>query len=456
MQGSHLILLVACICLAVLPLGSSSGVFVLDDRDLVTSERAERAQAYHHDGLQLAMEGKYEEALELMRGSVRNNGYATNALNDLGVTEMRKGLLHHAKRRFWRCLHVDPSNVDCSKNCEELRRYLGEEEYNFGSADEYPQTHTLNELREVSAQELKDLKPGSEEAREILNEPFVVRNALQSWGWENIGSKQFMKEFSDIYPEAIAEFYPHGMTDEQCHPFFAELSRAYNWIFDPVGTYTDVDASEVGTIVQWNLSPELWDHVLAVGGSSAFLPEIFSDKSWKSCMGTKDARTNFDRSTHWKMLIGGERHSGMFNHKDYLPTASYQVQLEGRKGWHLCSPSQDPFMYEAGDVDAFKPDYGYWPDFKKASCLQTTLYPGDLVYYPENYWHQTLNLDTPSVALSSSVLRDTNFKAVAARLKEECDGAGAIFPSDDGICDDLEGCLDFWNHQQENSSGEEL
>jgi hypothetical protein len=32
--------------------------------------------------------------------------------------------------------------------------------------------------------------------------------------------------------------------------------------------------------------------------------------------------------------------------------------------------------------------------------LQTILNPGDVIYYPREHWHQTRNLDTPTIAIT--------------------------------------------------------
>jgi ribosomal protein L16 Arg81 hydroxylase len=40
----------------------------------------------------------------------------------------------------------------------------------------------------------------------------------------------------------------------------------------------------------------------------------------------------------------------MFNHKDYLQSSSYQLQLVGRKKWHVCPPSEDKNLYNPGMV----------------------------------------------------------------------------------------------------------
>ena len=63
-------------------------------------------------------------------------------------------------------------------------------------------------------------------------------------------------------------------------------------------------------------------------------PQLISTPTLSQCFRNADL---FMRSTHWRMLIIGSRDGGMFNHKDILRTSSFQVQLAGRKRWHLCS-----------------------------------------------------------------------------------------------------------------------
>jgi ribosomal protein L16 Arg81 hydroxylase len=36
-----------------------------------------------------------------------------------------------------------------------------------------------------------------------------------------------------------------------------------------------------------------------------------------------------------------------------------------------------------------------------ARCYDYVSKPGDLLYYPPNYWHQTMNLDDETVCLTS-------------------------------------------------------
>ena len=40
-------------------------------------------------------------------------------------------------------------------------------------------------------------------------------------------------------------------------------------------------------------------------------------------------------------------------------------------------------------MDAFDPDYEKWPNFEKANCIDDVAAPGEMIFYPKDYWHQT-------------------------------------------------------------------
>jgi histone arginine demethylase JMJD6 len=144
------------------------------------------------------------------------------------------------------------------------------------------------------------------------------------------------------------------------------------------------------------------------------------------------------------MLIG-EKDSGMFLHKDTLHTASWQAQFSGEKRWHLCGPSEDSFMYKAGDVDAFSPDYGRFPLFREASCLQVTVSPGDVIYYPKDWWHQTQNLVSPTISVTGTLVSRGNYASVREELVNNCEGRGGTFRPDAELCTALEQCYKTWD-----------
>ena len=157
--------------------------------------------------------------------------------------------------------------------------------------------------------------------------------------------------------------------------------------------------------------------------SHTLLHTWLDDAPWvDQCFPLAADRSLFYLSTHWKMLLIGEQGAGMFNHADSLRTGSWQLQLQGRKRWHLCSPSQSPFLYGAGQVDLFHPNYARFPLVLRANCLEHTLRPGQLLYYPGDFWHQTTNLDTPTVALSGTVVTPHVYRRVQRELWRECHG----------------------------------
>ena len=119
--------------------------------------------------------------------------------------------------------------------------------------------------------------------------------------------------------------------------------------------------------------------------------------------------------------------------------------MVGRKKWHLCAPTENDFLYKAGDIDTFNPDYYRFPRFKKAKCIQTIMNPGDVLYYPTNYWHQTINLDTPSISLTGTMVGDQNYEAVAKEIKAECSGRGTIFTPNLEMCSMLDKCFELWS-----------
>mmetsp|Transcript_10296 Transcript_10296/g.17234 ORF Transcript_10296/g.17234 Transcript_10296/m.17234 type:complete len:563 (+) Transcript_10296:42-1730(+) len=156
--------------------------------------------------------------------------------------------------------------------------------------------------------------------------------------------------------------------------------------------------------------------------------------------------SQFYLSTHWHMLLIGEKGAGMFSHQDTLRTASWQLQLVGRKRWHLCGPGESGHLYDAaGEVDLFHPNYDTHPRALNATCIEVVLSPGDLLYYPADYWHQTLNLDTPSISLSGTLINALNHQLVREELRNECAGANRIFAPHAEMCADLEACFALWD-----------
>ena len=70
-----------------------------------------------------------------------------------------------------------------------------------------------------------------------------------------------------------------------------------------------------------------------------------------------------------------------------------------------------------------------------------------MLFYPMEYWHQTMNLDTPTVSITGTLVTPNDFVHVAAELKRQCDGQGSIFNPDPSMCSQLEHCFALWTSQ---------
>eukprot|EP01031_Cornospumella_fuschlensis_P043618 gene43618-53343_t len=275
---------------------------------------------------------------------------------------------------------------------------------------------------------------------------------------ESFLSKYKMQRFFDIkkllnmFGNYTVDYYPHNMREEQARPFFAPLNKAVSELQTPLEVFLHVDVSEPGSYIQWNLNTELYERILQYANIS--VPGEIDDHTLMSCFSTSSDKDEYFFKTHWKMLLLGEENAGMFLHQDILLTAAYQIQLVGRKKWHLCDSSQSPYLYEAGDVDMFCPDYETYPLVEQALCSEVVVHAGDLLFYPHDYWHQTHNLDTPSIAISSSVITQKGLPGLLRELQKECDGARRIFVPTESFCANIQLCGKAWGGQVLSTGGE--
>ena len=152
------------------------------------------------------------------------------------------------------------------------------------------------------------------------------------------------------------------------------------------------------------------------------LPANFqTDDEWiLKCFGTGAVADKFHQRTHWRMVLIGEKGAGMFNHKDTLHSSSFQAQVRGRKRWHLCDNTQTEYMYDAGRVNMFAPDYDKFPKALKATCFDVVLNTGEMLYYPQNWWHQTTNMDDVNMAVSGTLVTKSNTPEITNEFKREC------------------------------------
>ena len=91
-------------------------------------------------------------------------------------------------------------------------------------------------------------------------------------------------------------------------------------------------------------------------------------------------------------------------------------------------------------MDTMFPDYDAYPQLLNAvSCMQTTARRGDLIYYPPDYWHQTLNIESPSVSLSGTVIIENGWKEFLEVVERDCTGDKTSFNFGPFLCERLLG-----------------
>lgn len=252
--------------------------------------------------------------------------------------------------------------------------------------------------------------------------PYILVGALDADGDIEAGNKKraalFIPEmFAREFPDEMADFYPSNMDKLKVHPFMTPMSRAISEFVNPSG---DFPKNEIvpGSYIQFNMLDHAWQKMRTI---VKFPPRFEEDLDWlSSCLGTKELVDEFTRKLHWRMTLIGSIGAGMFNHHDVLRTSSWQAQLTGGKKWHICAPNQRPYLYGAGLVDCFHPDYEKYPLFKYARCWEGVVNAGEMVFYPRDYWHQTENTHTPSVAISASILDAYSYNEIREELIAEC------------------------------------
>ena len=409
-------------------------------------ENKQLANEHHKMAMKRINKGDYGGSLPYFRLACRLSPTNVAFWNDLGVTEMRVGMLQKAKRRFLTAIDINPKFATSHENLREIKQFLEPEAFAEGGAGGKKSLkaafeHTLLEPLEMSAAELAGLTLQSDQRdADILGKgPIVVRRAAQQWGWDL--SKFSFRSLDTNFSSERVDYYPHNMQDESVHPFFTSLGEALRTLQSPQSVYLDVDVSEPGTYIQWNVREKTWRDILRL--ANATLPPVFDDAHWTGGCLDAEEQEQFNHNVHWKMMLIGEQGAGMFNHKDVLRMASWQVQVTGRKKWHMCSNTQDAFL--SVHTDTLYPDYIRWPQLRNATCYMTTISAGDVLYYPRDWWHQTENLETPSVALSGSTVSHHNHKEFAESLRKQClPGGGNVFAPTEQACAAVERCEEVW------------
>lgn len=402
------------------------------------AQNVEFARYLFEEGHRLASAGKSESALAHFRGACRLNSASYLYWNDLGVTEMRMGLYLKAEGRFLKSLSLNASFTVAKENLEDTVRFLILRNIKPKShcVDNGVIEHTLVAIRSITREEFRSMNRST--ISELLTEPFIIKRYIRNHKVMNYFQ---LDNLLQNYGDKIVDYYPHNMKEEDTHPFLLKLNIAIPQLTAPQEVFLHVDTSEPGTYLQLNLDQGAYADMLQ--RSKLAIPSSFDYDYWtQACLLDNPIISEFFLQHHWQMLVIGEQGAGMFLHQDILRLSSYQMQLQGHKKWYLCSGSQSPYLYFPGQVNLFEPDYETFPLLRNATCSTVTLRAGDLLYYPGDYWHQTLNEATPSIAITGTVITKQYYQQLYDKLQLQCDRDGKKEVG--AICQRLSSCLRVW------------
>ncbi|GMH96154.1 hypothetical protein TL16_g13278, partial [Triparma laevis f. inornata] len=412
----------------------------------------------------LAKKGQIESSLQYFRAAVRADPTNYEYMNNLGVTEMRTQSFRKASYRFFNSLKLSSGEyAKAWKNLEELQEFVSEDDYItyyhdwLGLRDDnlpvvgvlpdievsYGIRHKTKTLPIIDYETFFD--PSNETARSYATgyKPYMLINGMDHWDLDVLGNRDVMIEH---FKDSRVDYYPHNMREEDVRPYFNDLASAIGNFDNPTGLFDRIDASERTAYIQWNMKDNEWKKMKELGMD---LPPMFrSDDVWiDKCFAPIHRIDDFLVKTHWRMVLIGQEGAGMFNHKDTLHSASFQAQLSGRKRWHLCSDAYDEQMYKAGQVNTFSPNYSKFPKALDMDCYDVTVETGQMLYYPQNYWHQTRNLDPFTMSVSGTLVTDSNKNEISHEFRKECNPGktgSRIFSYEERLCEGLQQCMDHW------------
>jgi len=70
--------------------------------------------------------------------------------------------------------------------------------------------------------------------------------------------------------------------------------------------------------------------------------------------------------------------------------------------------------------------------------------PGELLFYPKLWRHRTVNLNTPTMALTGTIADQNNHQSLGKELSAECVWNKHKFGFSAPLCDALDECFEDW------------
>ncbi|CEO94506.1 hypothetical protein PBRA_000291 [Plasmodiophora brassicae] len=403
----------------------------------------------NRQAIDLAQRGDLDGALSTLSMALAEAPTDDQLLNNMGVTLMRMGRYDQALDMLDRAIAIRPDHPDAVSNRRDLLHFMQRPSENAVAAP------TLTPRLRLPRVALDDLYAPGNEDYAYGRKAFILTGATDRWPLfdqrqatrdDDDDDRHWLISFvRDAFPNSTADFYPHNMARSTVRPFLVPLQDAVDELRAPSGRFP-ADPTRPGSYVQWNIPLAEWRQLRPMMHR---MPYAFAaDEQWlDDCLRGDDALVDrFSLRLHWRMLLIGTQGAGMFFHHDVLRGSSWQVQIAGSKRWTICDPAaNDGLLYAAGDVDTFRPDLARWPRFAASTCYDDVVRPGEMLFYPRDYWHQTLNLETPTITLTGTVVDENNADTVERELRDECTTGKWGWHLGDDLCGQLEQCYALWN-----------
>ncbi len=383
----------------------------------VNSRLEEGSREYFEHGEYLVQENMSTDSLAFFRTAVRMCPGSGYYLQRLGEIEFSVGLYDLASKRFQKALTLDGSDKFA------LESYMVKPQLQFHRAD-----HSEKD-------DGKFFPPLPEHSIEVVmnhglstffDHPFVIRKAFEPSTFDKFSDLTLLKT---IYGAEFVEFYPQNMQIKPTKVYHVNLDKALSYFDYPDGAYVSSDVSEVGAYIQWNINSSHFDRIMESQDQRINLGPLDTLKNQlqefiNEVTGSFQTETDisealiesFARRSHWYMMLIGEENSGMFMHNDNLPVGSWQMELTGNKKWVICS--SDNKMNIDGQRTCSDQESMNGVCLDKESCGQAVVFPGDILYYPPQFWHQTTCLSKPTISLSGTVVTET--RRLLDAIRDEC------------------------------------
>jgi hypothetical protein len=290
--------------------------------------------------------------------------------------------------------------------------------------------------------------------------PFVITDVMDDWPALKKWSTNY---FMETYPKEIVDFYPNDLQNINHKPYLLSWEALLQ-------EKNEGKLFKHPQYMQWRVPLKTWEVLQKDYGQ---LPDfMYTEEKWlDKCMPPKPdplphpdawAQDNLAMVMPLRVVTVGNAKSGMFNHADAFHTGVGHFQVVGRKKWHICSPKSTHLIYGPGEIFTHEVDYNRHPLYAEAECGELITAPGEILYYPSEWWHNTLSLDTETISVATRYVDTKHYNAVWDALKWKCANPGndirkqwpgAAPPIQTEVCEALDGCLRLWESDLGGGSG---